>query len=93
METGPADRSYGIEVARLAGLPPRVIDRAREILRRHEQKEQQLTEKLSPGATEQATIFTPLDQKIVETLRSLDPDSLRPIEALALLAELKKQIS
>jgi hypothetical protein len=38
-------------------------------------------------------MFTPLDQKIVDTLRSLDPDTLRPIEALSLLAELKKQIS
>jgi DNA mismatch repair protein MutS len=93
VEPGPADRSYGIEVARLAGLPPAVVARAREILRRHEQSEQQLTEKLSPGAAEQTAIFTPLDGKIVETLRSLDPDGLRPIDALALLAELKKQVS
>ncbi len=93
VEPGPADRSYGIEVARLAGLPPAVVDRAREILRRHEQSEHQLTESLSPGAAEQTAIFTPLDGKIVETLRSLDPDGLRPIEALALLAELKKQVS
>jgi DNA mismatch repair protein MutS len=93
VEPGTADRSYGIEVAKLAGLPPRVIERAREILRRHEQNEQQLTEKLSPGAVEQPAMFTPLDQKIVDTLRSLDPDTLRPIEALTLLAELKKQLS
>ncbi len=93
VEPGSADRSYGIEVARLAGLPPRVIERAREILHRHEQSEQQLTDKLSPQAAEQPAMFTPLDQKIVDTLRSLDPDTLRPIEALALLAELKKQIS
>jgi DNA mismatch repair protein MutS len=93
VEPGTADRSYGIEVAKLAGLPPRVIERAREILQRHEQSEQQLSERLSPGAAEQPAIFTPLDQKIVETLRALDPDTLRPIDALALLAELKKQIS
>ena len=47
VEPGSADRSYGIEVARLAGLPLRVIERAREILRRHEQSEHQLTDKLS----------------------------------------------
>src|SRR5205807_1850173 len=50
VEPGSADKSYGIEVARLAGLPRTVIERAREILRRHEQSERQLSEKLSPGA-------------------------------------------
>ena len=54
---------------------------------------EQLTDKLAPPAAEQPAIFTPLDQKIVDTLRSLDPDTLRPIEALSLLAELKKQLS
>ena len=48
VEEGSADKSYGIEVARLAGLPPAVIDRAREVLRRHEQSEHQLSEKLTP---------------------------------------------
>jgi DNA mismatch repair protein MutS len=51
VEPGPASRSYGIEVARLAGLPREVIERAREILERHEQSERELTEELSPGAT------------------------------------------
>ena len=50
VEPGSADKSYGIEVARLAGLPNDVIARAREILRRHEQSEDKLTEQLSPGA-------------------------------------------
>ena len=66
VEEGSADKSYGIEVARLAGLPPAVIARAREILRRHEQSEHQLSEKLTPalppanGAGEQQALFTPL---------------------------------
>jgi DNA mismatch repair protein MutS len=47
---GSADKSYGIEVARLAGLPGAVIQRAREILRVHEKTEEQATEELSPGA-------------------------------------------
>src|SRR5690242_8462069 len=50
VEPGSADKSYGIEVARLAGLPRSVIERAREVLKRHEQSEHQLSEKLSPGA-------------------------------------------
>ncbi len=95
VQPGSADRSYGIEVARLAGLPGSVIQRAREILRRHEQSEHELTEELSPGAkpAAEAAIFTPLDQKIVDALRKADLDNLKPIEALNLLAELKKQIS
>ena len=43
---GAADKSYGIEVARLAGLPPAVIVRAREILREHERSEHKLSEEL-----------------------------------------------
>ncbi|MGD0907506.1 MAG: DNA mismatch repair protein MutS [Candidatus Acidiferrales bacterium] len=99
VETGSADKSYGIEVARMAGLPPAVIARAREVLERHEQAEHQLSEKLSPGtdadgapAPEQQALFTPLDRRVLEALRDADLDNLRPIEALNLLADLKKQI-
>jgi DNA mismatch repair protein MutS len=99
VETGSADKSYGIEVARMAGLPPAVISRAREILQRHEQAEHQLSERLTPGATasgeplpEQQALFTPLDRRVLEALRAADIDNLRPVEALNLLAELKKQI-
>jgi DNA mismatch repair protein MutS len=99
VETGSADKSYGIEVARMAGLPPAVIARAREVLARHEQAEHQLSEKLTPGnvatgeaAPEQQALFTPLDRSVLEALREADLDNLKPIEALNLLAELKKQI-
>ena len=51
VETGSADKSYGIEVARMAGLPPAVIARAREILRAARTGEHQLSERLTPGAT------------------------------------------
>ena len=50
VEPGSADKSYGIEVARLAGLPPSVIERAREILARHEQSEHTLSERLDAHA-------------------------------------------
>ncbi len=99
VETGSADKSYGIEVARMAGLPPAVIARAREVLERHEQAEHQLTEKLAPGTNaegeafaEQQALFTTLDRKVLEALRAADLDNLKPIEALNLLAELKRQI-
>ncbi|HMH06338.1 MAG TPA: DNA mismatch repair protein MutS, partial [Terriglobales bacterium] len=95
VEPGAADRSYGIEVAKLAGLPHEVIVRAREVLAEHENAERQVTGHLSPGADlppTQLTIFTPLSQPVLERLREVDLNRLTPIEALNLLAELKKQI-
>jgi DNA mismatch repair protein MutS len=95
VEPGAADRSYGIEVAKLAGLPNEVIHRAREVLAEHENAELQATQHLSPGAEPppaQLTIFTPLSQPVLEKLREVDLNRLTPLEALNLLAELKKQI-
>jgi DNA mismatch repair protein MutS len=95
VEPGAADRSYGIEVAKLAGLPNEVIVRARDVFAEHEFAEQQATAHLSPGATPppaQLTIFTPLSQPVLEKLREVDLNRLTPLEALNLLAELKKEI-
>jgi DNA mismatch repair protein MutS len=93
---GPADRSYGIEVAKLAGLPDEVIRRAREVLAEHENAESRLTAHIGAGnsaeRSAQLTIFTPLSQPVVEKIRELDLDSLTPLAALNLLAELKKQV-
>ena len=101
VEPGSADKSYGIEVARLAGLPRSVIERAREVLRMHEESERELSETLSPGAAadganhngHQEVLFTALDREVIERLRGADLDQLKPLDALNLLAELKKQIS
>jgi DNA mismatch repair protein MutS len=95
VEPGAADRSYGIEVAKLAGLPNEVITRAREVLVEHESAERELTEHLSPGASTpptQLTIFTPLSQPVLEKLRTMDLNRLTPLEALNLLADMKKEI-
>ena len=95
VEPGAADRSYGIEVAKLAGLPNEVVTRAREVLTQHEFAEQQATAHLSPGGTPppaQLTIFTPISQPVLEKLREVDLNRLTPLEALNLLAELKRQI-
>src|SRR5580658_5446410 len=97
VEPGAADRSYGIEVAKLAGLPNEVIERAREVLAEHESAEQRVTEQLAsdelrPRRPAQLTIFTPLSQPVLEKLREVDLNRLTPLEALNLLAELKKQV-
>lgn len=97
VEPGAADKSYGIEVAKLAGLPAEVIQRARAVLREHENVERTATSHLgteqldAPGAL-QLTMFTPLSQKIVDQLKETDLDRLTPLEALNLLHELKKQL-
>src|SRR5207244_382942 len=81
VEPGAADRSYGIEVAKLAGLPHEVIVRAREVLAEHENAERQVTGHLSPGAdslSAQLTIFTPLSQPVLERLREIDLNRLTP---------------
>ncbi|HLX86652.1 MAG TPA: DNA mismatch repair protein MutS [Terriglobales bacterium] len=98
VEPGAADRSYGIEVAKLAGLPNEVVIRAREVLAEHESAERRLSDHLTPGASTppdrptQLTIFTPLSQPVLEKLREVDLNRLTPLEALNLLAELKRQI-
>jgi DNA mismatch repair protein MutS len=100
VEPGSADKSYGIEVARLAGLPRSVIERAREVLKRHEQSEHELSETLTPGAGpsangngSQSVMFTALDREVIDKLKTANLDELKPIDALNLLAELKKQVS
>ena len=100
VEPGSANKSYGIEVARLAGLPGEVIARAREILRRHEQSEEKLSHELSPGAggaeagaPPQQTSFTAIDDSVLGAIRRAELDALTPLEAMNLLAALQKQLS
>ncbi|HUZ97173.1 MAG TPA: DNA mismatch repair protein MutS [Edaphobacter sp.] len=93
VEAGAASKSYGIEVARLAGLPAVVISRAREVLKVHERAEtQQVREAGSSTPQMQMTMFTPLSQKIVDRLGEVDVDGLTPREALNLLAELQREL-
>ena len=95
---GAADRSYGIEVARLAALPMSVIERAREILALHEEAEQTVVNVSShhpspePAGPMQIRLFEPVNGNIADRIRSLKLDELRPIEALQLLAELQKEL-
>ena len=94
---GSADKSYGIEVAKLAGLPSEVIYRAREVLAEHESAERSAVTHLAKDEAKgsgpmQLTIFTPLSQKIVDRIKETDLNSISPLDALNLLHELKKQI-
>ena len=95
---GRSDRSYGIQVARLAGLPPSVVHRAAEILAELEQDELRRGGRPSlsgtPAADQQQlglfqTVVEP--HPIVDELRRMDVDRLTPLEALNLLARLKRE--
>ncbi len=99
---GPADRSYGIEVARLAGVPQAVVQRAREILARLERHREsagvrKTSPNLLPGITmpeapaekPEPTPTSAPEHPLVVALRDTDPDSLTPLEALKRLTEWK----
>jgi len=95
VEPGAASKSYGIEVARLAGLPGAVIARAREVLKLHERAESQQVREAVSVAHEpkvQMTMFTPLSQRIVDRIEQVDVDGLTPRDALQLLAELQREL-
>jgi len=98
VEPGAADRSYGIEVAKLAGIPAPVTQRAREILKKHEETEHQLSDNLTVRARRkpkivinQLSLFTALEEELRNALREINVDTVTPLDALRLLADLKKK--
>jgi len=94
IEPGAASKSYGIEVARLAGLPAAVIERAKHVLKQHEKQERSAAAEVQDGIADpmQLTIFTPLSQKIVDRIESTDVNALTPLQALNLLEELQQEL-
>ncbi len=91
IEPGAASKSYGIDVARLAGVPGRVLKRAREVLRAHERAEKRELA-AETDAPLQLTLFTPLSQRIVDRLHAADLDRTSPMQALQLLQELQAEL-
>jgi DNA mismatch repair protein MutS len=91
IEPGAASKSYGIEVARLAGLPTQVIERAKRVLKQHEKQERQSVQ-VETAEPVQLTIFTPLSQRIVDRIEATDVNSLTPLQALNLLEELQQEL-
>ncbi len=91
---GGTNRSYGIQVARLAGIPGEVINRAKKILYRIENKEQDLTNAFSDRGglkqgPQQMGLFGKKDHFFVEKLSKLDISKMTPLEALNYLNELR----
>ncbi|HMG85662.1 MAG TPA: DNA mismatch repair protein MutS [Terracidiphilus sp.] len=92
IEPGAASKSYGIEVAKLAGLPAAVIERAKHVLRQHEKQERQSVQVETAPEPMQLTIFTPLSQRIVDRVEAVDVNALTPLQALNLLEELQQEL-
>jgi DNA mismatch repair protein MutS len=91
---GAADKSYGIQVAKLAGIPRTIIDRAREILNTLERKERAMVEETkSRTPTKQMSLFDSREQDVLDALRSLDVEGLTPIAALNELAKLREKLN
>ena len=105
--SGGTDRSYGIQVARLAGLPSEVIARARDLLRQFEQGAPtpeapadagQLALFAGPGARPVAEPgptepVASAPHPVLDALRALDPDRMTPLEALTAIHELRRRLT
>jgi len=97
IEPGGTQRSYGIQVARLAGLPDAVIERAKEVL--HTLEREDIGTEIGPSQraasqiaqTVQLQLFEAAPHPVVEELKALDPDNMTPLQALEALARLKKK--
>jgi len=93
LEPGGSDRSYGIHVGRLAGLPLEVVGRAWEILAVLEAGHHLAgVTPPSPPDAHQLALFPPAEHPILGEIRSLEPEAMTPIEALLRLTELKRRV-
>jgi DNA mismatch repair protein MutS len=100
VEEGTSDRSYGIEVARLAGIPDAVIRRSKEVLKTLERDELNLQgrPKLArstgeePGEPVQLPIFSPSSHPVLQEIKEVDLNEMKPLDALNLLDKLKRRL-
>ena len=92
VRNGPANRSYGLQVAALAGVPPAVIEDARSMLESLEADSNARTAADAQGQMplfERADAAPPVDRRFHELMDAVDPDSMSPREALETLYKLK----
>jgi DNA mismatch repair protein MutS len=98
IEKGPADKSYGIQVARLAGLPDRIINRAKEVLANLEKEELNETgrprfaDKKTKKGTVQLDLFSSAADSVITEIRNLDMKKLTPEDAYRKLVDIRKKI-
>ena len=93
---GSADKSYGIHVAKLAGVPRKVNERASEILAHLESTHTDTASTTPAGKLEpsvQLSLFGYEEHPLLEELRGIDPENLTPMQALEVLAEIKRRLA
>ncbi len=90
---GGADRSYGIHVAKLAGLPTSVIDRAQEVLMTLEQPQTGAEALPAPHARDDSRASLPRPHPLIDEVRQIDLFTMTPLDALNRLAQLQKRAS
>ena len=90
---GGADRSYGIEVAKLAGLPETVVKKARSVLRELEDGSGHTPRLMAEPKREQVSLAALGEAEVVDRLRRTQPETLTPLEAMSLLYELKQKLN
>ena len=88
---GPGNKSYGIHVAKMAGLPQIILDRANEILLHHIKNSKEKGNYLPKRNNDQISIFKENDMSYLKDLNDIDINKLTPIEALKILDNLKKK--
>jgi DNA mismatch repair protein MutS len=87
---GTANRSYGIHVAKLAGLPKKVIERATQILHHIEETQEKATHNM---IVDDLPLFEKKKSKVEEELQKIDADSMTPLEALQFLHQIKQKVA
>jgi len=98
IEKGPADKSYGIQVARLAGLPDAIISRAKEVLANLEKEElnelgkPKFADRKKKKGTAQLDLFSSLTDSVINEIKEIDIDTLTPEDALGKLIELQRRL-
>lgn len=99
VEEGPSDKSYGIQVARLAGVPDSIISRAKEILNNLENEElneigkpKLASKRVKKQRREQLDLFSSVNDSVVSEIINLDIESLKPEDALLKIIELRQKI-
>nr|WP_040552275.1 DNA mismatch repair protein MutS [Rheinheimera nanhaiensis] len=92
VQEGAASKSFGLQVAQLAGVPKAVIQRARHKLSELEQHNQNATPEVTATAAQPQLELLPAEHPVLEQLRGLDPDHLSARQALELLYQLKQQL-
>ena len=89
---GIGDKSYGIQVAKMAGLPKKLIDRSYEILNYYLKNSNENNDNINLPLSEQLSIFNSTDSVIEKMIKDIDLDSTTPLEAMKILNEIKNQL-